>query len=159
MPRRPTPLEQRAAKGNPRNRPMPKAPERIAGAPQMPATLSKAARKLWPYYCGLLRRRGQLAVDSAPALALLCETSAEVQELRDDIDAKGRFQTVTTTSGDSMERIRPTYRALMDASRRQLALLTEFGLTDASRGKVDTGVPNPTVDPEGEDEAAAYGLN
>ena len=160
MSRRAQPIEVRKAKGNPQRRPLPDAPPRVAGAPPIPPGLSKAARAQWAYYCRLLARRGQLSVDTGPSLRLLSETTAEVLALRDEIERGGKFQTVTTKSGDRMERIRPAYRALMDASRRELALLTEFGLTDASRGKVTTGTaPNPVEPPKGEDPAEKYGLN
>lgn len=159
MSRRPAPLEQRAGRGNPGHRPLPKnAPTRVPGEPMQPPEISEGAKVMWPYYCTILAQRGQLARDSGPSLLLLCETAAEVRALREDVDKKGRFRTVKTKSGDRMERIRPAYRSLMDASRRLVALLIEFGLTDASRGKVDSG-PAPPADDKPADDAEAYGLN
>lgn len=149
--RKRTPPEINEAKGNPGKRPQnDAAPARVAGEPQMPDTLSPLARKYWAIYCELLAHRGQLSVDSQRALVLICETEAEIEELRADVAANGRFQTVTTKTGSAMQRARPAYSALADAGRRMVALLGEFGLTDASRSRVITGSPNPIVPPTGD---------
>ena len=125
MPRRRQSLEARSGKGNPTNRPMPKAPpQRILGVPSEPSSLSPGARGAWHYYCEVLRRRGQLGVDSGPALELLSETAAEVDALRRAVRERGRFQSV-----GGREFKRPAYAALRGAGARLLRLLGEFGLT------------------------------
>lgn len=162
--KRPDPLEVRAAKGNPQRRPMPEnVPPRIAGEPPMPARLSPLAREYWADYADLLRGRGQLSVDSWPALEMLANNAAEVQELQEDIAKNGRVRKQRTThatpeDGDAgyMERARPQVAMLAEAVRRLRSILLEFGLTDASIGKVNTGKPESPDN--GNDPVSKYQL-
>jgi P27 family predicted phage terminase small subunit len=161
--RKAEPIDTKQAKGLARVGRVPdKVPPRVAGDVQMPDTLSPDAHRYWRDYCRVLAARGQLSVDSIPALVELCEVEAELRALHDDVRVNGRFQRVKTKVGTEedgdaayMERARPAYRAIGDAQRRKVALLNEFGLTDASRSKVNTsGTPDDTTDP-----AAEFGIN
>lgn len=162
--RRPAPPEKREAKGTTKKRPN-KAdiPARTDGIPTPPAWLSKPERAAWETFAKLLATRGQLSPDSTPSLIALCAVFAEWTELRDDLRKAGRFQRVLTVAGadkktpsdeDYMERPRPALAAFQDADRRLKGWLIEFGLTDASRGKVQTKAPSLEDDP-----LAKYGLN
>ena len=161
--RKAEPIDTKQAKGLARTGRVPeKVPPRVAGDVQMPDTLSPDAHRYWVDYCRVLSGRGQLSVDSIPALVELCEVEAELHALREDVRVNGRFQRVKTKVGTEedgdaayMERARPAYRAIGDAQRRKVALLNEFGLTDASRSKVDTS--SGETDPD--DPGAQYGIN
>lgn len=164
--KRPEPLEKRIGKGNPQKRPLPASPPaRVHTAPTMPAWFGELHRECWERTTNLLFARGQLSADSEVSLIALCQCYAEWVELAQDIAANGRYQRVRTVAGERgkdegetslMERPRPAVAAFQDADRRLKGWLIEFGLTDASRGKV-TGAP------EGEgaadDPLARYGLN
>lgn len=153
MSRRPDPLERRIGKGNPQRRPMPKnAPERVSEAPEAPSWLDGHALDCWHRVGALLIKRGQWSADSEVSLTALCTTFGEWVELAQDIKANGRFQTVRTRAGAGtddeagyMERVRPAVAAFQDADRRLKGWLVEFGLTDASRGKVQAE-PSSEVD-------------
>lgn len=142
-------------KGNPNRRPIPTAvPARVNGVPIAPKHLTGYALDCWNEYAALLKQRGQISKESRISLAALCECYAEWRELGDDLRANGRFQKVTTGSGDEMERVRPALAAYQDADRRLRAWLIEFGLTDASRAKV-SGTPEDDAD----NPLAEFGLN
>ena len=162
----PKPLEVKQGMGNPGKRAMKTAPARVDGVPDMPSTFKGAARTCWEWVVDLLRQRGQLTLDSRPSLVALCECYAEREKLRKHIERKGHFQNITSTTGDKVEKLRPAVPAYQDADRRYRAWLVEFGLTDASRGKVQVnparapGAGKPAAKPaKNEDPASAYGLN
>lgn len=108
--------------------------------------------------------RGQLTPDGEISLIALCQCYAEWVELAQDIAANGRFQLVLTKAGKEdpdgegsyMERLRPAVSAFQDCDRRLKGWLIEFGLTDASRGKVSAADSGKG---EGDDPLARYGLN
>lgn len=162
--RRPAPPETRAAKGTTKKRPNKvDIPPRQDGLPTPPVWLAKAERTAWGTFSNLLHARGQLSPDSTPSLIALCAVFVEWIELRDDLRENGRFQRVLTVAGaekdepeseDYMERPRPALAAFQDADRRLKGWLIEFGLTDASRGKVQTKSPSTEDDP-----LSKYGLN
>lgn len=153
--RRPQPIEKRIGKGNPNNRPLPtNIPARVAGVPNPPKHLAGFSLECWNEYAPLLKQRGQISKESRISLTALCECYAEWRELGDDLRENGRFQKVTTGSGDEMERVRPALAAYQDADRRLRAWLIEFGLTDASRAKV-SGTPEADND----SPYAEFGLN
>jgi len=159
--RRPDPLEKRLAKGNTSGRPLPESPPaRVDGVPDAPAWLTGHAVTAWHRIGGLLARRGQLSLDTEPSLIALCVTWAEWVELADDLQRNGRFQRVRTKvgadgkRGSFIERVRPAVAAFADADRRLKGWLVEFGLTDASRGKVEIK-PAPPAD---NDPLKRYGL-
>lgn len=144
------------------------APARVSGVPDMPATFKGDAKTCWQWAVDLLSKRGQLTQDSRPSLVALCQVFAQREMLWKHLQKKGHFQTITTTSGDRVEKLRPAVSAFADADRRYHAWLAEFGLTDASRGKVHVDPANaPTAgqqrgrkpEVESENPAARYGLN
>lgn len=136
---RPKPTHLKVVAGNPGKRPLNQAePKPRRERPSPPAHLSARAREAWGYVSALLDRMGVLTEADAVALEQLCEVYAEVIDLRADIAANGRFQTVTTKAGGEMERLRPAYAALMDADRRLKGWLIEFGKTPSARSKVKT---------------------
>ena len=164
--RPPKPLEVKEGMGNPGKRPMKTAPARVSGVPDMPSTFKGAAKTYWEWVVDLLGQRGQLTLDSRASLVALCECYAEREKLRKHLERKGHFQNVKTTAGDTVEKLRPAVPAFQDADRRYRAWLVEFGLTDASRGKVQVnparapGAGKPAAKPAKDaDPAAAYDLN
>lgn len=171
MPRRPEPLEIKEGKGTVRRSRVAKTPPaRVPGNVEPPKGMSADALTCWRSMTDLLRMRGQLTLDSAPALERLCRTYAECCELERVLEKDGRFQRVKTQSGSYMKRAHPAMALLADADRRYRGWLTEFGLTDASRGKVQADPARaPGAQPAAgrprrkpanpADPAARYGLN
>lgn len=112
-------------------------PQLPCSIPEPPPHLGEQASKLWPEYANMLRSMGVLTTCDRTAMESLCETHAEIIGLRQEIAEHGKTTySVVTQSGDEMIRGLPQVAQLSDAERRLLALLTQFGLTPASRSKV-----------------------
>lgn len=132
-------------------------PTRVVGVPNPPEWFGSDELTCWLDMCMLLEPRGQLSMDSRPSLIALCQCYAEWVSLVREIKVHGRTYWTTTTVGENVEKARPQVAMLADADRRFKAWLTEFGLTDASRGKAN-GAP-PGEGPKADDPLAAYGLH
>jgi P27 family predicted phage terminase small subunit len=168
MPRRSLPPEVKEAKGTQRaGRDAATPPARVPGVVAVPKGYKGHALTCWKAITDLLAKRHQLTLDSRPALICLCDTYAEREVLKETLEKEGRFQSVKTGSGDAMLRAHPALAAYQDADRRYRAWLIEFGLTDASRGKVNAVTIRPPAPERGKRKAAAtvdapgsrYGLN
>jgi P27 family predicted phage terminase small subunit len=162
MPNPALPVETKRAKGTlEKSRSPGAAVPRVSEPPKPPEWLDGHGLYCWNRTAEILFARGQFSADSEVSLIALCQTYAEWAELAEDLRANGRFQKVRTYgSGDDeegtvMERARPSLSAFQDCDRRLKGWLIEFGLTDASRGKV-SGAAAPK---DGEDPLAKYGLN
>ncbi len=150
--RKPKPTALKLLAGNPGRRPLPKhepQPKRVM--PSAPEHLSRQAAIAWGSMGVRLDRLGVLTENEPEALEELCECYAEILTLRSDIAEHGRFQTITTTAGDKVDKPRAQYTALCDASRRFQSLMNDFGLTPSSRTRVST-----VLDADNADPAAAY---
>lgn len=141
------------------------APARVESVPKPPRWLKGHGKTCWKRLSDLLFMRGQLSADSEVSLLALCQCYAEWVDLAEDIRLNGRFQKVKTKAaavskeeGDAayLERVRPVVAAFQDCDRRLKGWLIEFGLTDASRGKVTGSGPKDPADED--DPLAAYGL-
>ena len=157
---RPTaPVEQRIAKGRVTKKQqlelLQTLPPRVDGLPQPPGWLDGYALQGWERFSELLFTRGQLSAETETSLLALAMCYEDWVKLKLDIRANGHVQVVTTDNGP-IERIRPASQAFGDADRRLRYWLTEFGLTDASRGKV--AVKDAAESAE-DDPLARYGLN
>lgn len=115
-----------------------KAPPRIEGVPNPPAhvTCNADALECWIDLSQVLFARGQLSEESARSLASACICYAHWVSLVRDIQANGFTTTTWSPTAGSKEIARPEATLFSDVDRRWLHWLVEFGLTDASRGKV-----------------------
>ena len=104
--------------------------------PTPPAWLSDKARQYWGEVGAVLLDMKLCTVADGPALQLLTETLAEWAEARQAVHRKGLTYETTTATGDLMCRPNPEVTIAADAMRRALRMLSELGLTPASRGKV-----------------------
>lgn len=165
MTRRRLPTAEKQAKGTYRaDREAATPPPKVAGTPKPPRGMKGDALAHWHEMTELLARRFQLTLDSAPALAALCDVFAERKQLAAILDKQGRTQRVKATSGAMVTRAHPLMRPYQDADRRYRAWLGEFGLTDATRGKVNALAIRPAANddpapPAGNVPGARYGLN
>lgn len=164
--RRPKPVEVREGMGNPGKREMPTPPPRVEGLVSPPADMKGPALACWKAMADLLTKRGQLTLDSRPSLVCLCETYAERERHKKTLANKGWVMKQVATNGHTVEKPRPEVAMYQDADRRYRAWLIEFGLTDASRGKVNAlSIRPPAHEGQGKpaEEAEApgsrYGLN
>jgi P27 family predicted phage terminase small subunit len=97
--------------------------------------LSATAREYWDEIGGLLLQMKLISYGDTAALMLLTDALAEWCAVRKTITRKGRTQTVMGKFGSSIK-ARPEVAMEADLWRRASAMLTQFGLTPASRGKV-----------------------
>lgn len=135
--RRPTPTNLKVVRGNPGKRPLnDREPNPVKGIPTPPKHLSPKAAIAWERLGSLLGRMGIMTHADGFALERLCEVYSAILDCEETIQEQGRYQLVTTQSGDKMERLRPAVTDLADLDRRFKSLLVEFGLTPAARSKV-----------------------
>lgn len=146
--RKPKPTRLKLVTGNPGKRPLNKRePKPKRCIPSPPAHLSPAALVVWGSLSARLDRLGLMTDHDAEALEQLCENYVELVELRKDVAAKGRYQTVATKSGDVMERTRPAAAQLADAERRFASKMAEFGMTPSSRSRIELPDDDGNTDP------------
>ena len=88
--------------------------------------------------------RMQVLTDADPvALGLLCDALAEYIAARAEVERAGRTYETVSESGGVMIRAHPAVAIQADAWRRAKLMLTEFGLTPASRAKVSVADAGP----------------
>ena len=104
--------------------------------PIPPTWLSKQAKQYWGEIGAVLLGMKLCTAADGPALMLLTETMAEWAEARQAVHTRGLTYDTTTVSGGTMRRPNPEVAIAADAMKRALRMLTEFGLSPASRGKV-----------------------
>lgn len=144
-PAKPTALK--LVQGNPGKRPINKRePKPAAERPRCPAHLSPKAKTAFKNVCDLLEEMGVLTVADGMALEMLCDAYAEWRDLRKVVEQKGATYETVATSGDVMVKARPEVAMAADAWKRVKAMASEFGLTAASRTKLQTSEPE-SVDP------------
>ena len=147
-PRKPTTLK--VIQGNPGKRALPaNEPQPEKGARPSPKYLKKKARDWYAEVAAELDKVGVLTVLDSNALELLIEAYAEYRQHCATLDAEGYTYRTTSTSGETVIKAHPASVMKSDAWKRIRAMLTEFGMTPASRSKVSTKGPD-TVDPMAE---------
>jgi P27 family predicted phage terminase small subunit len=108
--------------------------------------LSTKAKKHWPFVRNVLQKLPVSTEADVVAIQRLVETYAEVRDLQALLEKEDRFYWAETKTGSIM-RAHPAVAALSDADRRLRALLTDFGLTPASRSKVKGDTDGKQEDP------------
>jgi P27 family predicted phage terminase small subunit len=91
-----------------------------------------------------------LTLADREALALTCSALAEHQRAAAVVAERGVAYEAPAKNGTVLYRERPEVRVASDAWRRALRGLTEFGLSPASRGRLDVPPPNDADDPVAE---------
>ena len=136
--RRPKPTALKKLSGNPGKRPLNKRePQFRAGRPHCPRHLSKVARNEWHRIVGELHRVGLLTLADRAALAAYCQLYARWADAEDKIASEGI--TLTTSNGNVIQH--PAVGVANTALDGMRKYLVEFGLTPASRAKLQTAEP------------------
>jgi P27 family predicted phage terminase small subunit len=145
--RRPTPTGLKILRGNPgkrslnRREPTPPTDEKL---PEAPAHLTEAARAEWERVvpdlagCGLLTRIDHVA------LVGYCATWGRVLELEKDLTT----EKVVLKTKKGYPVLNPTFTALQSELKQLRSFLTEFGMTPASRSRIQVEKPEPLSDLE-----------
>jgi P27 family predicted phage terminase small subunit len=95
----------------------------------------------------LLEAARVLTAADATALALLAAAYGEYRAAEAAIREHGMVYTTETESGSVMVRPRPEVQIRSDAWRRYRSLLPEFGLSPASRSRVEPAGPAEVDNP------------
>lgn len=119
------------------------------GMPTMPTGLSKGAKKVWKRLGPELLRHNLMAVVYSDLFEELCETVADVKELRHSLRARQQLlrsqgkdpaEAFETKSPGGMPVQHPRYQVLKSERQMMLSLLGRFGLSPSEQASVTTAV-------------------
>lgn len=171
--RRPKPTALKILEGNPGHRPLNEdEPQPEIRAPEMPKTLSRAARREFHFIKNALIKLRVLTDIDGKALACYCEAYAEWEQACRDVRKYGQLieepvvdklghaimlqevagpESAPTVVFKPLVRLKenPAVRTRNNAAKTMKSFLTEFGLTPASRVKLKIG--KKTDEDPGED--------
>jgi len=137
--RKPTPTALRVLRGNAGKRALPQGePKPAPGAPTCPPQLTGAARREWRRISKELAALGLLTSIDRAALTLLCDAWGRWVEAVDALKQYGVM--IKSPSGYPMQ---SPYLAIANKAAEQVRLLlAEFGMTPASRSRVQATTPD-----------------
>ncbi len=119
----------------------------MAGAPEMPAHLSKLAKAAWKRLVPILLQMNVLTIADGDALAAYC--SAIDQWILASA-AIGKYGILVAEldelTGTGNVRTNPAVRVRSDALRHMRSFESEFGLTPASRSRLQINADSDTPD-------------
>ena len=98
-----------------------------------PSWLGADAKRFWKRYRPLLKQAGILAETDHAMFEALCSTYGRCMELQRVIDEHGP----TYRRDNGLEKIRPEFSALMQYNRTFLDFSRDFGMTPASRSRIN----------------------
>ncbi|MCE7038982.1 phage terminase small subunit P27 family [Dyadobacter sp. CY312] len=103
--------------------------------------LSDEEKEVWAKWYEYLQKNEILKETDEVAFGLLCKTFVRVKKLTDEMpDIKKYLIMHTSDVGAKVSKKNPLYDILADSEKTLLKLLTEFGMTPASRAKVKTAI-------------------
>ena len=108
------------------------------GAPDCPSWLTEKAKETWHLLAPILDGMRIITQADRHGLELLCDSYAEYRKARETILKHGPTYESGTANG-SIIRPRPEILIGSDAWKRVRMMLSEFGLTPASRSKIRVG--------------------
>jgi P27 family predicted phage terminase small subunit len=145
--RKPTAVKK--LRGNPGKRKINKRePKPMIGAPPMPAHLSKLAKHAWRRLVPILLSMKVLTIADGDALAGYC-TAIEQWILASAAIGKYGLLVVELDESTSTGNLKtnPAVRVRSDALRHMRSFESEFGLTPASRAKLEIHADSDEADP------------
>ena len=154
----PKPTKMKEAAGNPGKRRLnDREPKPEVGAPRMPAWLPARAKAEWKRIVPELERLGLLTVIDLAALASYCVAYSEVEAATRTLEKEGRicvwsiFDKQGVKVGERLK-AHPAVQMQRDAARLVKQFISEFGLTPASRSRVQ----GATGGEEGDSRASKF---
>jgi len=140
--RKKTPTELKKLNGTHRpDKENPLAPEPEVVEIPMPADLTDEARLHWPVFERQLRALNVLTAADESALVLMTETYAEWKIALDKVQEHGML----VKNANGTPQVSPFMSIQHKAHDRLLKLLCEYGMTPASRSKVNAAPAKPKV--------------
>ncbi|MBW1251963.1 MULTISPECIES: phage terminase small subunit P27 family [Pantoea] len=135
-----TPTHLQLVRGNPSKRAVNKnEPKPPSGVPTTPKHFSKQEKYWFKRLGDELDCMGVITKLDGMALELLIGAYIEWRTHRDYLDEEGETYTTKTQTGDTLIKAHPRVAMMADAWKRLRGMMSEFGMTPASRSKVNTG--------------------
>ena len=122
-------------------------PKLDAQIPTTPSWLSPIAKNAFKEIAELLVDIRVITKADKKALEIMCDAYSEYRELRKVVIEHGPTFETTGVGGDTVIRARPEVAMSSDAWKRFNSQLQQFGLTPASRAKVNAMEKEPEQDP------------
>jgi P27 family predicted phage terminase small subunit len=130
-------------------------PPRVYEIPRPPAYLGRFGKRIWKDLVVDLVNTGVLTTVDIPALELCCAAYEQYREARESVYAfvvdeetgKRRRRTLAEYMLGKNSQTMPEYAAMRQSFATFKSYLVEFGLTPASRNRIDLKEPAQTVDP------------
>jgi len=147
-PKKPTAL--RAIEGNRSKRPLPEnepKPAPVVDVPEPPSWLNRYAKREWRERAPELVKVGLLTKADVASFTMLCQAYGKWEEHERYIKKHGDTFTYTNKAGAENEVERPQVKLAHKAYERYKALCTEFGVTPASRTRIEVKPEEKESDP------------
>jgi P27 family predicted phage terminase small subunit len=135
---------------NPKNEP---EPGKLDETPKAPSHLNRWGKALWKRTAAELVKLEMLTAVDLPALELLCDQYGIYRELKDaithtvdELGVRSRCTVADYLRGRNSQTM-PEYSAMKTALEKYRSIMTEFGLSPASRNKIDLPSRPQTQDP------------
>ncbi|MCV9379984.1 MULTISPECIES: phage terminase small subunit P27 family [Hafnia] len=137
-----TPTHLRLVKGNPSKRAINKnEPNPPSGVPPIPKHFDKRGKYWFKRMGEELDAVGVMSTLDAKALELLVEAYTEYRHHCEVLDEEGYTYQTGSATGEKIVKAHPAAAMKADAWKRIRAMLSEFGMTPASRSKVEIKAP------------------
>ncbi|APU92753.1 terminase small subunit [Proteus phage vB_PvuS_Pm34] len=137
-----TPSHLQLVRGNPSKRPInKKEPKPPKGVPPTPKHFTKQGKYWFKRMGEELNALGVMSTLDAKALEMLVEAYVEYRQHCETLDEEGYTYDVMSSMGDKLKKAHPAVAMKSDAWKRIRAMLSEFGMTPASRAKVTMNTP------------------
>lgn len=137
-----TPTHLRLVKGNPSKRAInKKEPKPPSGVPPIPKHFDKRGKYWFKRMGEELDAVGVMSTLDAKALELLVEAYTEYRHHCEVLDEEGYTYQTGSATGEKIVKAHPAAAMKADAWKRIRAMLSEFGMTPASRSKVEIKAP------------------
>ncbi|MDF7657626.1 phage terminase small subunit P27 family [Erwiniaceae bacterium L1_54_6] len=135
-----TPSHLQLVRGNPSKRPLNKnEPKPPSGVPLTPKHFDKQGKYWFKRMAEELDACGVITQLDGKALELLVEAYTEYRHHCDTLEIEGYTYRVKTQNEDVLVKAHPAAAMKADAWKRIRAMLGEFGMTPATRSKINTG--------------------
>lgn len=150
---KPKPTHLKVLEGNPGKRPLPQnEPMPVPVAPKPPAWLDPIAKKLWKHLAPQLEVLGLLTAVDGAAFEAACQNYAVWVKCEKYLKENGLTVEIKKTNGTGEEytsyvQQRPEVSIGNKALQAFKAFCAEFGLTPASRTRIDIKPPDAEEDP------------
>lgn len=138
-----TPTHLALVKGNPSKRAVnKKEPKPKSGVPPIPKHLDKMGKYWFKRIGEELDAVGVMTTLDGKALELLIEAYTEYRQHCDVLTEEGYTYKTVSATGENIVKAHPAAVMKSDAWKRIRAMLSEFGMTPASRSKVGASGPS-----------------